>query len=258
VGSSVEQIKVAYAIQELLEFDGEVTVWTEGTFRPSSYSLDDLLAAVETHDIAVFVFAPDDMLVMRQKKVSAVRDNLLVEFGLFVGARGRDRAFFVMPRVTEPIHLPSDLSGLGPLTYAPNRSDDNLLAALGPACNRIRRAIGAKAGTRRPLLSAADYINAWEAGDVADAVDTLRDFDPYTTDRAPLRRLFSFLESLADSILSGRIDENDLRPAFAKVVCNLWPHLFLALAPLNQADEWWDPQPKLAELYRRWSVSDGK
>jgi len=255
VGSSAEQIKVAYAIQELLEFDGEVTVWTEGTFKPSSYSLDDLLTAVRSHDFAIFVFAPDDMLVMRQNRVAAIRDNLLFEFGLFVGARGRDRAFFVMPRVVETIHLPSDLTGLNPLTYAPDRSDDNLIAALGPACNRVRRAIGMQDTASRPP-SAADYVKAWEKGDFAAAVAALREFDPYSTDRSPLRRLFAFLESLADAVLSGRLKEGDLRPVFGGAVCEIWPHLSLALAPLNLADEWWDPPPKLAELHRRWSLSD--
>jgi hypothetical protein len=51
----------------------------------------------------------------------------------------------------DELHLPSDLAGVTPATYDPDRQDGNLNAALGPACNQIRKAIQ-KAG---PLLPAA-------------------------------------------------------------------------------------------------------
>ncbi len=137
IASSSERLSIAYAIQELLEYDGEVTVWTEGTFKPNGYTLDDLLNAIKSHQFGVFVFVPDDRLTVRGRNLPAARDNLIFEFGLFVGAHGRQRCFFVLSRGGERAHLPTDMAGLTPLTYATGRSDDNLLAALGPACNQI-------------------------------------------------------------------------------------------------------------------------
>jgi hypothetical protein len=47
----------------------------------------------------------------------------------------------VMPRGVNDFRLPTDLLDLTPATFEPNRQDKNLIAALGPACNRIRKAM---------------------------------------------------------------------------------------------------------------------
>jgi hypothetical protein len=46
-----------------------------------------------------------------------------------------------MPRGVNNFHLPTDLLDLTPTTFEPNRQDKNLNAALGPACNKIRKAM---------------------------------------------------------------------------------------------------------------------
>lgn len=65
IGSSVESLGIAYAIQENLEFTTEVTVWSQGIFELSKFSLDSLLDAVEVSDFGVFVFSPDDISIIR-------------------------------------------------------------------------------------------------------------------------------------------------------------------------------------------------
>ncbi len=149
IGSSKESLAIARAIQEELEYDAEVTVWSQGIFAPSRTALDDLIGALDRFDFGVFVFAPDDLVRIGSRQHTAARDNVVFEMGLFVGARGRERSFFVMPRRRPDFRLPSDLAGLTPVTYDARRTDGNLQAALGTACNKIRKAIrqaGPRAG----------------------------------------------------------------------------------------------------------------
>lgn len=141
VGSSLESLDIAYAVQENLEYDAEVTVWTQGIFQLSSTALQDLLSLVGTYDFAVFVFSPDDTVFLRDNQYQTVRDNVIFEFGLFVSQLGIERVFFVMPRDQVFLHLPTDILGFSPATYSTQRSDNNIKAALGTACNQIRNQI---------------------------------------------------------------------------------------------------------------------
>lgn len=138
VGSSVEALNIANAIQENLDYDANVTVWNQGIFQLSSSTLDDLIAALGNFDFAIFVFKPDDITIMRNDKKNTIRDNVIFELGLFVGRLGKDKVFFVTPRNSEPFHLPTDLLGVAPGQFDINREDGNLKAALGPFCNQVR------------------------------------------------------------------------------------------------------------------------
>jgi len=141
VGSSTENLSIAFAIQQNLEYDGEITVWPQRVFAPTRTALESLLSVISRSDFAVFVFVPEDPIRIRAKKTLQVRDNVLFELGLFLGGLGRDRSFVVIPRMETPLHLPTDLLGITPLQYEPNRSDGNTQAALGPACEQIRQII---------------------------------------------------------------------------------------------------------------------
>jgi hypothetical protein len=138
--SSKENLQVAYAVQENLTGDAEVTVWDQDAFALSQYALESLLRLLDANDFAVCVCAPTDRTVIKQQTVDVARDNVIFELGLFIGRHGRERCFVVQPNGTE-LHLPSDFAGIMTGGYAPNRSDGNLRAALGPACNQIRRQI---------------------------------------------------------------------------------------------------------------------
>ena len=139
VGSSRESLDYAYAIQENLDpHVAEVTVWPQGVFQIASFDLESLLTELDEHDFAVFVFAPDDLAMIRGRQQSVVRDNVIFELGLFMGKLGRERTFAVMPAGAD-LHLPSDLLGWNMGRYDSRR--ENLVSALGVACNQIRRAI---------------------------------------------------------------------------------------------------------------------
>ncbi len=140
IGSSVEGLGVAYSIQQNLTQDAESTVWDQGIFELSLTAIESLTKAVENSDIGVFVFSPDDITKMRGAESNTIRDNVIFEFGLFVGRLGRDRVFFITPEGTD-FRLPTDLLGVTPGKYNPMRDDGSLQAATGPACNQIRQAI---------------------------------------------------------------------------------------------------------------------
>jgi len=141
IGSSTEGLNIAYAIQSNLEHTAEVTVWDQGIFEPSKYTLEGILEMLDSTDFGIFVFTPDDVVRLREQEFSAVRDNVLFELGLFIGRLGRERSFVVCPRELKDFRLPSDLLGLTMLQFNPNRKDGNLRAALGPATNEMRKVL---------------------------------------------------------------------------------------------------------------------
>jgi predicted nucleotide-binding protein/tetratricopeptide (TPR) repeat protein len=138
IGSSVEGLNIAYAVQQNLLHDAEVTVWDQGVFELSSTTMESLTKVLGEMDFAIFVFSPDDLIKMRDQTKSVVRDNVLFEFGLFIGKLGRERVFFIIPS-TGDFHLPTDLLGVTPAKYESNRTDGSMQAATGPASHQIRQ-----------------------------------------------------------------------------------------------------------------------
>jgi CRP/FNR family transcriptional regulator, cyclic AMP receptor protein len=136
--SSVEALEIARTIQNAFEYDFTVVVWTDGVFRASSYPVESLERQLDQSDFAIAVAQPDDTVTSRGRSYATARDNVIFELGLFIGRIGRQRSFLVEPR-GEEVNLPSDLSGITALSYKFDR--DNLAAAMGPACNRIRTII---------------------------------------------------------------------------------------------------------------------
>jgi Predicted nucleotide-binding protein containing TIR-like domain len=162
IGSSLEGLDVAYAIQQNLEHDAEPTVWPQGAFIPSDYVLPALEEAVGTYDFGIFVFLPDDIVEIRQERQSTVRDNVLFELGLFIGRLGRQRNFIVMPRGQTEFRMPTDLLGLIFGDYDPDRQDKNLQAATGPTTNQIRLQIKKLGPRGKPTFEEAVVSRAKE------------------------------------------------------------------------------------------------
>lgn len=94
----------------------------------------------ETVDFAIFIFTPDDLIIIRDEKKLVVRDNILFELGLFTGTIGKRRCFIVKPRDVE-LHFPTDLLGLTPADYDGNRSDDDLTSAVNHPCILIKKEV---------------------------------------------------------------------------------------------------------------------
>lgn len=100
--SSVEALPIARAIQNAFAHDPfNVTVWTDGVFRASSFPITDLEVAVDQSDFAIAIVQPDDVATIRGKEVVTPRDNVIFELGLFIGRLGVRRSFLVEPRGEE-------------------------------------------------------------------------------------------------------------------------------------------------------------
>lgn len=141
IGSSSESLDIAYAAQENLEDCAQAIVWKQGLLELSKFLLESLLDTLDETDFGLFVFAADDMTRIRDQAMRTTRDNVIFELGLFIGRLGRERSFVIMPNDIPELHLPTDLMGLNTATFATPDNPRRMLAALGPACNKVRRAI---------------------------------------------------------------------------------------------------------------------
>jgi hypothetical protein len=156
VGSSAEGLKIAKALQVLLDHVCEVVIWSQGVFGLSQGTLESLVRALDQFDFAVLVLTADDLVMSRDVSATAPRDNVLFELGLFMGGLGQDRTFIVYDR-TSNLKLPSDLAGVTAATFEPHLSG-NLQSALGAAATRIEDKIerlGLKDRERLKVLSQA-------------------------------------------------------------------------------------------------------
>jgi predicted nucleotide-binding protein len=139
IGSSVEGLELPRKLQlEMDHDDVDIVPWTERTFRPSNYTVDDLLSQVNRCDFALFVLAPDDSVTSRNVTTAAPRDNTIFELGLFMGVLGRERTLVLKPR-GQNVKVPSDLFGLTPIEYKPAESPEEM--SVGAVCQQIRSVI---------------------------------------------------------------------------------------------------------------------
>jgi hypothetical protein len=141
IGSSLEGLEVARAIQSELGRDAACNVWDQGMFRPGSYTLEVLQRQATSRDFAILVLTPDVLQASRNQTSFSPRPNVLFELGLFMGKLGRERVFVVQSQENR-IEQPSDLHGLTVLEYD-SRSSDGLQSAVAPSCYHIRQAIKA-------------------------------------------------------------------------------------------------------------------
>ncbi len=241
IGSSVEGLGIAHALQIALEFDAEPTVWNQGIFKPTRHTLRDLTGAMESSDFAVFIFTPDDITTLRGDRYS-------------------------------DFHLPSDLLGITPLTYNPFRQDKNLLAALGPASYHIRQAINAcspltnKSAQDNGQVATSEishrrflrYKNLW-AGNVFtkdrlllnQGISLWVGEDESGQDTQALQRVVAFLETVADAVIDGHIDEVETKEVFSSAMLSVWTHAkHYFFQPGGEGGEEW--QTSLAVVCQKW------
>ena len=89
-----------------------------------------------TPDYVVSLVTPDDKAVVRGIEYIVPRDNVVFEYGLFLGRLGRDNTFLVTPKNTPDLQIMSDLRGVSTVRYqfspdaGPNQAKEDLLGAV--------------------------------------------------------------------------------------------------------------------------------
>ena len=134
ISSSRESLDVVNSLKHQLSNFANVVIWSDA-FNPGLTPIESLLTALDRIDFAVVVLGKDDA-----HRDSSGRDNVVFELGLLIGKLGRARTFILTPDESG-LHLPSDLSGIPFLRFAPEQRDSNLIASLAPAVNMIRNTI---------------------------------------------------------------------------------------------------------------------
>lgn len=109
IGSSREGIKIAKLIKKRLSKIAICQVWNEDFFQNSKSSFESLNEGATLFDFAILVATNDDIQLKREKLENIARDNVIFEFGLYIGRLGRNRCFFFKEN---NLDLPSDLFGI--------------------------------------------------------------------------------------------------------------------------------------------------
>ena len=136
IGSSTEALGVARKIKSGLKHDAHVDTWADGIFdEPGKAYIEVLEEILNNYEYGIFVFNPDDKIFSRGKQLSIPRDNVIFEYGMFLGKHTRKKAFFIIPRGVD-IKLMTDVLGITCLDYDPE--NPNIQSAVSDACDQIR------------------------------------------------------------------------------------------------------------------------
>src|SRR5882672_1296231 len=96
--------------QQVEALGHEPLPWDQpGVFLPGTYTFNGLIEVSRNVDAAVFIFAEDDKVWYRNGEAQQPRDNVLVEYGLFAGMLGLERALICRKGTAK---TPTDLAGL--------------------------------------------------------------------------------------------------------------------------------------------------
>lgn len=119
IGSSSEGLGVAQYIKDFFKESDEYEciIWNEDIFKENENFLETLTKSASLFDFGFMVFTADDVSVIREQTFKSARDNVLFEYGLFLGRLGIDRAYIIQDRDTK---LPTDLLGITISNYTTN------------------------------------------------------------------------------------------------------------------------------------------
>lgn len=115
IGSSTKKKSHAEKIAKALERESFTVFrwWDKKVFKGGDVTIDRLVEMSGICDGAVFVFGIDDKLVVEKDgkviELGATRDNVFLEYGVFVSRHGRKKTLFI---TEEGVKIPTDLAGV--------------------------------------------------------------------------------------------------------------------------------------------------
>ncbi len=109
IGSSKEGLDVAEYLKAQMNSKYECYLWTDDIFKFNESFLYTLLKEASLFDFGILVATKDDFSTIRDKSFDTPRDNVIFEFGLFIGRIGASRAFVIQENGAK---LPTDLLGI--------------------------------------------------------------------------------------------------------------------------------------------------
>ncbi|WP_333616189.1 STING domain-containing protein [Bacteroides pyogenes] len=140
IGSSREGLNVAERIKDFFKDSYDCFLWTDDIFQYNEGFLETLVKSASLFDFGFMVFSADDMSKIRGKEHETVRDNVLFEYGLFLGRVGIDNAYVLCEK---GVKIPSDLLGITLAEYTTKcvdgrkEPDASLKSTLGKLKKRI-------------------------------------------------------------------------------------------------------------------------
>jgi Predicted nucleotide-binding protein containing TIR-like domain len=166
IGSSSEGRAAAETTASALEAAGMRPLLWSDFFKTRDLPLQELDRRIADADGAILVGSADDRLVSRGKEFDQMRDNVLLEYGLFAGHLGRHRCILLMP--DDPcFRIPSDFLGVVGFEFY-TRATLNAVAKKVP--ERLQAAFGAD-GFKPPSLQERCrrllLLSGWMRGEIA-------------------------------------------------------------------------------------------
>lgn len=132
IGSSKEGLEVARLVKTHLSEFADCRIWNEDVFELNQSYFDTLKDVLNLYEYGVLIGTADDLQISRGEERWQARDNVLFEFGMFLGRLGTNKVFFLKESGTK---IPSDLSGIALLEFSSKM--DNLEAQIRENCRQI-------------------------------------------------------------------------------------------------------------------------
>ncbi len=181
IGSSAEGLRYVDQISSYLESVGDIVKWTTA-FTQNKSALDSLVKKTKLSEFAILVATCDDLILKRDKIKSTPRDNIVFEFGLFMGATGINRAFLM---VEEGAELPSDLEGIIVARFSNDGSKYN---SLEKKCAEIMEHIRKEQETSQlGLLPSTALALGYYHSFIKGVCEQIRDTDAISVDNQTIK-----------------------------------------------------------------------